>query len=135
GRGRVVVAVSPLGSAMMGNDAYNGLIPRDPAYMPAARKLAFAQSLMEQGSSQAPAYPLQGLARALTGGIGALMYNSGQSDFSDVTKAQSAASQANTAGLFGPGGLLSGGGGSASPGMAAAPQGGMTPAVQPAPPP
>lgn len=77
----------------------NGLLPQDPAYLPAMQRLALARSLIGAGISDAPARPTQGIGRIAQALLGTYEMNRGNQAVQDTMaqRQQAAMSAYNTA--------------------------------------
>src|SRR5579872_5304831 len=76
--------MSPLVPALLAGSGGEGAMFMDPATLAAQPELQLGQNLMTQGVSTAPAYPVQALARALSGAFGAGLFKSGASDLASA---------------------------------------------------
>ncbi len=97
------MAEQPLFGMPADGSYMNSFMPRDPAYMPVARKLSLAQAMMARGLDSSAAYPMQALARVVQGGLGAFLENRGEGEFKDVQSTQDARDQSALGSLGIPG--------------------------------
>lgn len=85
------MASSPLTTALLGgggNGAFSpyGMAMYDPQTLGAMQRLGLGQSMLNEGLSAAPAYPMQALSRLGQSLIGSLMLQQGFGDLSDAQK-------------------------------------------------
>src|SRR5579864_4526935 len=115
---------SPLTMALLGGGMGSGL--QDPAYLPAARRLSLAQSLIGQGTDASSAYPMQALSRLASAALGAHEFTKGESMYGDVTAQRQGDAQRAIQ-------MMNGGGGGLAGAIAGPPPAAPTPAPAPSP--